>query len=102
MKKTTKGKTMISVLAETNDYKYNLLKTVEELSELSEVLMKKVLKVDKKQPTDEEIIDEIGDVYIRIKVLSKLFNEKAVSKRIRLKLRKFREYLNEGKYKGGI
>lgn len=96
-------KSTIAKLVETNDYEYNLLKTVEELSELSEVLMKKVLKSEKeKEPSDQSIIDEIGDVYIRIRILSRLFGEEAVSERVNFKLDKFETYLKEGKYQGGI
>ena len=54
-------------------------------------------KVDK-----QEVIDEIGDVKIRLKVIQHFFSRKKVKKRIKFKLDKFRSYIKEGKYKGGI
>lgn len=95
-----KNKEIINHLIKTNDYKYNLLKAGEELQELALVLTQMALKeykVDK-----QEVIDEIGDVKIRMKVLSKLFDKKAIKKRYDFKLRKFESYIQEGKYKGGI
>ena len=62
-----KNKELIKYLANNNDYKYNLLKASEELQELSLVLTQMALKKDKVNP--QEVIDEIGDVEIRLKVL---------------------------------
>ena len=95
-----KNKDIINHLTETNDYTYNLLKASEELSELSLVLLQLVNKPDKVDK--QEVIDEIGDVQIRMKILSKLFDKDAVKKRYNFKLSKFKSYIKEDKYKGGI
>lgn len=95
-----KDKELIKYLVENNDYKYNLLKTAEELNELSTILLQYVNKDNKIDK--QKIIEEIGDSIIRIKVLKKLFSKKKVKERIKFKLDKFRSYIKEGKYKGGI
>ena len=93
-------KKLIKYLLETNDPKYNLLKASEELQELALVLTQMALK--KEKVDEQEVIDEIGDVKIRLKVISKLFSKKKVKERIKFKLDKFRSYIKEGKYKRGI
>lgn len=95
-----KDKELIKYLVENNDYKYNLLKTAEELNELSTILLQYVNKDNKIDK--QKIIEEIGDSIIRIKVLKKLFSRKKVKERIKFKLDKFRSYIKEDKYKGGI
>lgn len=95
-----KNKELIKYLADNNDYKYNLLKAAEELQELSLVLTQTALKKDKVDK--QEVIDEIGDVKIRLKIIEHFFSNKKVKERIRFKLDKFRSYIKENKYKGGI
>jgi hypothetical protein len=94
------NKKLIKYLLETNDPKYNLLKASEELQELALVLTQMALK--KEKVDEQEVIDEIGDVKIRLKIISKLFNKQKVKERIKFKLDKFRSYIQEDKYKGGI
>lgn len=91
---------IIDILVETNDKDYNFLKAAEELQELSLVLTQSVLK--KKQVPDKEIIDEIGDVKIRLAIIEKFFSKEEIDKRINYKFSKFQEYLDKGKYKNGI
>jgi hypothetical protein len=91
---------IIKTLVETNDYDYNLLKAAEELNELSLVLIQTVLKKKKVDP--QEVIDEIGDVKIRIKIIEEFFDKDKVKERIHYKISKFKEYLEKGKYKNGI
>ncbi len=93
-------KKLIKYLAENNDKTYNLLKTAEELQELSLAITQLINKPNKVD--EQEIIDEIGDVKIRLKIISKLFSKKKVKERIKFKLSKFNSYIQEGKYKGGI
>jgi len=93
-------KELIKYLVKNNDYKYNLLKASEELQELALVLTQMALK--KEKVDKQEVIDEIGDVKIRLKIISKLFSKKKVKERIKFKLDKFRSYIQKGKYKGGI
>ena len=94
---------IINSLVNTNEKRYNMEKAVEELLELAEVLMKKVLKAGgPKEPSDQEVIDEIGDVMIRVEVLARIFDEDKVYDRVEFKLSKFAQYMEEGKYVGGI
>lgn len=94
---------VIKTILTTNSRRYNLEKAVEELLELAEVLMKKVLKEGgPKEPKDQEVIDEIGDVAIRMLVLMELFGEEAVNTRVSYKLDKFAEYIKANKYKGSL
>lgn len=90
-------------LVETNSWDYNIRKAIEELLELAEVLMKKLNKKGgTKEPTDQEIIEEVGDVLIRGEILMLMFGEEPVINRVVEKLTKFQGYLNEGKYIGNI
>jgi hypothetical protein len=93
-------KELIRYLVGNNDYKYNLLKAAEELQELSLVLTQMALKENKVDK--QEVIDEIGDVEIRIRVLKYFFNRNKIKKRIRLKLNKLKSYVKNNKYIGKI
>jgi len=94
------NKELIQHLVDNNDYKYNLLKAAEELQELSLVLTQMALKEEKVDK--QEVIDEIGDVKIRLKVLKHLFNESRIKKRIQYKLDKLKSYVVENKYIGKL
>ncbi len=86
-------------LAKTNTLDYNLLKAAEECNELAEVLLKKVLKRGgPKEPTNQAIIEEVGDVMIRCSILASLLGNEEVLKRVDFKLSKYREYIKDGKY----
>jgi hypothetical protein len=91
---------VINHLVKTNDYKYNLLKASEELQELALVLTQLALKPNKVK--SQEIIDEIGDVKIRMRVIENLFSRKRVAKRIQFKLGKFKVYIANNEYIGNI
>lgn len=91
---------LINHLVNKNDYKYNLLKTAEELQELSLVLTQMALKENK--VNKQEVIDEIGDVKIRLRVLEHFFSRKRVQKRIEFKMKKLKQYVSENKYIGKI
>lgn len=91
---------LINHLINKNDYKYNLLKTAEELQELSLVLTQMALKKDKVDK--QEVIDEIGDVKIRLRVLEHFFSKKRVQKRIEFKMKKLKQYVSENKYIGKL
>ena len=95
-----KDKELIKYLVENNDYKYNLLKTAEELQELSLVLTQMALK--KEKVDKQEVIDELGDVHIRLKVIQHFFSRKKVKKRIKFKLDKLKSYIKENKYIGKL
>ena len=86
-----------------NNSTYNHSKLLEELLELSEVLIKMTNKTAKKQPPKEKLVEEVGDVLLRLEVLIiKEGIEKDVEKRINDKIGQLGGYLIEGKYKGGI
>jgi len=94
---------IIKKMQEQNDPKYNLIKACEELAELSEKLLKKVVKEGTdKCPSDDDIIEEIGDVQIRLDLLGLIFGQDKVEKRIQYKLSKFEGYMKEGKFGGRI
>ena len=95
-----KDKELIKYLVENNDYKYNLLKTAEELNELSTILLQYVNKDNKIDK--QKIIEEIGDSIIRITVLKKLFNKKKINLRVKFKLNKLKSYIKENKYIGKL
>lgn len=87
---------LIKYLSDNNDYNYNLTKALEELSELSEVLLQRINK-GMKVP-DKKITDEIGDLYIRLDILANLFGKGEVNNRIAYKLNKYSSYIDEGKF----
>jgi len=85
---------VIDKLTKVNSKQYNLLKAAEELQELSLALTQKINKPSRNN--DEAIIDEIGDVIIRIKVLKKLFNKKAINTRVDTKLKSYQKLIDKG------
>lgn len=84
----------IDQLLNVNSLNYNLLKAAEELQELSLALTQKINKPSRNN--DEAIIDEIGDVIIRIKVLKKIFNKKAIDTRVDTKLKRYQKLIDKG------
>ena len=91
------NKQIIEHLVKTNDPKFNLLKAAEELQELSLSLTQKLTKEDKFD--DQKIIDEIGDVIIRMRILRKMFDRDKIKSRINYKFGKFQSYINNKSYK---
>tara|TARA_R110000772_G_scaffold54130_1_gene123520 strand:- start:43293 stop:43589 length:297 start_codon:yes stop_codon:yes gene_type:complete len=92
---------VIEILSNTNNSKYQLLKACEELSELTTALLQYVNKKGRKT-TDQDVIDEIGDVKIRLKILENVFGKSKVKERYQKKLKKFSGYIDKGLYIGGI
>lgn len=84
-------------MAHNNTRKYNRLKAVEELQELALILVQKVNKPEK--VNDQQIIDEIGDVKIRLEVLERIFSSDAINERINNKLNQFRRFIESEKHK---
>lgn len=94
---------IVEELAQTNNWNYNLLKANEECLELAELLIKSVTKEGtSKHPSKQSIIEEIGDLEIRLEVLKVMFGPDDVDLRVVTKLKKYEGYLKEGKYKGKI
>lgn len=84
-------------LLNANDREYTIKKTIEELLELVLILQQKLNKPD--LVSDEKIIEEIGDVNIRLKVLKQIYPIELIKKRIGFKLKKFYKYIITDKYK---
>ena len=87
---------IINTIHNRNGYFYNLHKASEECQELGLILNQKLLKQEK--VADEAIIDEIGDVIIRLEILKLTFNNNKIQERINYKLAKFEEYIDHNKY----
>lgn len=101
-KSITNGE-VIDYMVQNNSFEYNLIKAAEELNELSEVLLKRFTKAGtSKEPENTAILDEIGDVQIRLQVLKKLFGEQAADDRVQFKLNKYKGYINDKLYVGRI
>jgi len=84
-------------LLNVNDRNYTINKTIEELLELSLILQQKQNKPD--LVSDEKVIEEIGDVKIRMKVLEEIYSKDAIKDRVLHKLNKFYKYIIIKKYK---
>jgi len=84
-------------LLNVNDREYTINKTIEELLELALILQQKLNKPD--LVSDDKIIEEIGDVQIRLKVLKQIYPIELIKKRINFKLKKFYKYITTEKYK---
>ena len=75
-----------------DDFIYDLMKLAEESSELSTAILQFLNKPHKRKELDEKIIEEIGDVLLRIAFLRKSwdlgdFNDRVV-KRVNHKINK--------------
>lgn len=87
---------IIQYLADNNGSRYNLHKASEECQELGLVLNQFLLKPQKVQ--EQEIIDEIGDVIIRLEILKKMYPMDKITERVNYKLSKYQEYIDHEKY----
>jgi len=92
-----KKKIVYDYLKNKNDPNYNLSKTAEELNELSLILLQKLNKPN--FINDQKIIDEIGDVKIRLNVLEKQFLKSKIKSRINSKINKFYYLIKNKKHK---
>jgi len=95
---------IFSFLGKRNRKKYNLSKLAEELNELSDVCLKIHNKKIDMQPPKQALIDEIGDVKARIKMLMISFDIKNsdIRKRHLHKANKYLGYIKKNKYDRGI
>lgn len=84
-------------LLNVNDREYTIKKTIEELLELALILQQKLNKPD--LVSDDKIIEEIGDVHIRLKILKQIYPIELIKKRINFKLKKFLKYITNKTYK---
>lgn len=92
MKKKDKKKIITSIISKNEDY-YNWLKLTEALNELATVTTQQVTKPTKDQL--QELVSEIGDVEIRLKVIKEKYDlHFRVKKHIGSKLTKIKKTLN--------
>lgn len=91
-------------LGKSNTRKYNLSKLSEELIELADVCLKLHNKKPDKHPPKQALIDEIGDVQARIRIMmtSLGVSGKEVYKRHIHKANKYIEYIKKNRYDRGI
>lgn len=98
-----KKKELVKLLAKTNKDNFNESKLLEELIELSEVLIKRKNKTAEYAPKLYKVIEEIGDVQIRLSVLIEQLNLKeSIKERITLKSIELKGYYDSNKYTGGV
>ncbi len=97
-------KEICEILAKQNSFKYNLSKASEECSELNLVLLQTLNKKGKHVPNIQEVIDEIGDVFLRVHILmiAMGISDEVVRQRVYKKATKYASWLKSGDYKGGI
>lgn len=93
---------VIQELVKRNNKKYNIKKCGEEASELGTAifqLLNKWHSPEKRAELLQAVIDEIGDLEIRLPILKAQIGKALVDKRVRYKLKKYREYIKANKYK---
>jgi hypothetical protein len=91
------NKELLNQIADRNTREYNLHKAAEELQELALVLNQYLLKPQKVD--EQEIIDEIGDVKMRLYILQQMFPKEKIKKRIKEKSEKYEEYIKNNTFK---
>lgn len=98
---TIDGKELVKQLAESNQEQYNYLKLVEECTELNEAILKSINKIGRSDaPSEQDIIDEMGDVFIRLRILSEKLGFEKVQARINYKLAQMGKWYYSGNYNG--
>lgn len=93
------NKDTISHLYRNNSKRYNLLKAAEELQELALAITQSITKAD---GNNDNIIEEIGDVDIRLGVVRKYYSKAKIKKRIDYKIGKIANHIKSGKYKNKV
>lgn len=88
------NKQIIDHLVTNNPLEYNVLKAAEEFQELALALTQKITKPNGNG--DQEVIDEIGDCIIRLRILKKMYPKDKIKERVNYKLGKFQEYIDKG------
>ena len=92
----------IQTILNYNTPEFNYIKLAEELAELSEVILKRYLKKEEHKPPIERVIEELGDVLLRMKVLATqegiTFD---VNARLQKKTFQILQWIDDCKYKGG-
>ena len=90
-------------ILEYNKPEFNYIKLGEELAELSEVVIKRFLRKDPHKPPLAKIVEECGDVLLRIRILSAMEGlDDEINERQNQKKEKLLKYIANGEYKGGV
>lgn len=93
----------IKKMVEYNTHDKNILKVAEECAELSEVLLKYVLKAPEHKPPIAKIIEESGDTIFRIKVVAEMLGIwDEIEARQQEKADQIQEWIDLKKYGGGV
>lgn len=87
---TKSQKKELFAVTENNTDEYELRKSAEEFIELGLALLQQVNKPMK--DLSKEITDEIGDAKLRLKKLELKYDKKAINRRIKYKLKRWRQY----------
>jgi len=78
---------------------FNLRKVAEECAELNLIILQRLNKEDDGKIPDSRIIEEIGDVLLRVGVLMLHYGEEPVAQRIESKFQKLKGWMDKEKYK---
>ena len=90
---------IIQVIVSNNTEDHNILKLAEECTELSEVLIKMVTKPNRREEKIDHLIEELGDVKLRLDVLLSMYGlNKKVNRRYADKLSYILESIDSKKY----
>lgn len=93
-------KDSIDRIVERNEPEFNYLKLLEELAELTEVVIKRHLKQPKYKPAMAKIVEEAGDVILRLKIFCRMEGiAEEVNKRVLNKLAKLENYIETNEFK---
>lgn len=92
------NKEILEQMFKYNTRTFNTLKCAEELQELALELIKVSTKPLLGPERIQAIIDEIGDVEIRFRILKKHFDRDQINQRIQLKIDKFIDLLKTEEY----
>jgi NTP pyrophosphatase (non-canonical NTP hydrolase) len=94
---------VITRTAEYNTMDKTLLKVAEECTELAEVMIKRVTKHEDYRPSNDKLIEEMGDVIFRIYVAArKMKVDNEVFARVEAKAKQLDVWMDEQKFKGGV
>jgi NTP pyrophosphatase (non-canonical NTP hydrolase) len=89
-------------LVDTNSASYNKLKLAEELSELLELLLKQQTKWKNHKPTDDDLVEELGDVMFRLTPVIKMVGEDKVLARLAYKIMNVKGYMDKKEHVGEL
>lgn len=95
--------TVTQTLAKDNNPDYNYDKLMEEMHELAEVILKRRNKKGHpKEPPLQDLIDEIGDVKLRLDVVINMHGVFAVEQRVKAKESRLKEHLTNKDHQGRL